>query len=78
MHFKGQEIIAEVSIGAELPPQKLGTLTSRNKSLCWDEVWSNKILKKSEEVFEQVILQCDAPYCGHPTTFFDKLANWDT
>ena len=55
-HLKGQEIIAEVSIDAELPPQKLGTLASRKKSLCWDEVWSNKFLKKSEEVFEQVIL----------------------
>ena len=23
------------------------------------------------------MLQCDAPYCGHPTNFFYKLANQD-
>ena len=54
-HFKGQEIIAEVSVDAELPPQKIGTLSSKNKVLCWDEGWTTKFLKKSEELFEQVI-----------------------
>ena len=24
------------------------------------------------------VVQCDAPYCGHPTNFFYKLANQDT
>lgn len=52
-HFKGQEIIAEVSVDAELPPQKIGTLSSKNKVLCWDEGWTTKFLKKSEELFEQ-------------------------
>jgi len=52
-HFKGQEIVAEVSMDTELPPQKIGTLTSKNKVLYWDEVWTNKFLKKSEELFEQ-------------------------
>lgn len=51
--LKGQEIIAEVSIDPETPPQKIGRLTSGNKSLCWDGVWSNKFLKKSEALFEQ-------------------------
>ena len=57
-HFRGQEIVAEVSMDTELPPQKIGTLTSKNKVLYWDEVWTNKFLKKSEELFEQVNLGC--------------------
>lgn len=53
--LKGQEVIAEVSIDPETPPQKIGRLTCGNKALCWDGVWSNKFLKKSEALFEQVI-----------------------
>ena len=52
--FKGQEIIAEVSIDAEIPPQKIGSLTSRNKVLCWDEGWTTKFLKRSEQLCEEV------------------------
>ncbi|KAL9952890.1 hypothetical protein ACROYT_G040218 [Oculina patagonica] len=52
-HFKGLEIIAEVSIDAEIPPQKIGTLTCRNKVLCWDEGWTTKFLKRSEQLCEE-------------------------
>lgn len=52
--FKGQEIIAEVSIDAEIPPQKIGSLTSRNKVFCWDEGWITKFLKRSEQLCEEV------------------------
>lgn len=51
--FKGQEIIAEVSIDAEIPSQKIGSLTSRNKVLCWDEGWTTKFLKRSGQLCEE-------------------------
>ena len=55
--FKGQEIIAEVTVDPELPPQKIGTITSESKVICWDEGWNTKFLKRSEELSEQVMLQ---------------------
>ena len=55
--FKGQEIIAEVTIDPELPPQKIGTITSESKVICWDGGWNTKFLKRSEELSEQVMLQ---------------------
>lgn len=55
-HFKGQEIVAEVSVDGEIPPNKIGTLTSSNKALCWDNTWPISFEKKSEEVFEQVLI----------------------
>ena len=37
------------------------------------------IIKSGELLYEflQKLLQCDAPYHGHPTNFFYKLANQD-
>lgn len=55
MNFKGQEIIAEVSLEAETPPQKIGTLSCRSKALCWDEGWKTKFFKRSEELTEEVL-----------------------
>lgn len=55
MNFKGQEIIAEVSLEAETPPQKIGTLSCRSKVLCWDEGWKTKFFKRSEELTEEVL-----------------------
>ena len=55
--FKGQEIIAEVTVDPELPPQKIGTITSESKVICWDGGWNTKFLKRSEELSEQVMLQ---------------------
>lgn len=52
-HFKGQQIVAEVSVDVEVPTKRIGTLTSTNKALCWDEAWPKKFLKKSEEALEQ-------------------------
>lgn len=53
VNFKGQEIIAEVSLEAETPPQKIGTLSCRSKALCWDEGWKTKFFKRSEELTEE-------------------------
>ena len=55
--FKGQEIVAEVTVDPDLPPQKIGTITSESKVVCWDEGWNTKFLKRSEELCEQVMLQ---------------------
>lgn len=55
-HLKGQEIVAEVLVDGEIPPNKIGTLTSSNKALCWDNTWPISFEKKSEEVFEQVLI----------------------
>ena len=46
-----------MSVDAELPPHKIGTITSKSKVICWDEGWSTKFLKKSEELSELVMLQ---------------------
>ena len=65
-HFKGQQIVAEVSVDVEVPTKRIGTLTSTNKALCWDEAWPKKFLKKSEEALGQVIilLICWLFICG--------------
>ena len=50
-------MVAEVSINTEIPPQKIGVLSCSNKVLCWEEGWTAKFLKKSDELHEQVLLQ---------------------